>query len=407
MLSLWLLCMPAPSAGAPNGSNYGSNGVVVQTRPGTDVNALARDYNARVVSSVPSANLYTLAAATVPPGYPGGYPGGGTPPPTPKPPTSGGGGGKPGTKPPLPKDPRVITSEPNQNLNVQIHVGFDGNKGPGDEVNAAAYAAMRLDEAQQIADGTGVRVAVLDTGVDPTHPDVAGHLVDGYNALNPGTEPLDVADGTNNQAVGHGTMVASLIARVAPRAEIIPVRVMNGDGSGPLVNVIDGIRYAIAQKANIINISFGTPKESGLLDNALDAAEEAGVLIVAAAGNQGSRAHHYPASSGGTIAVASVDLSLAKSPFSNYGSEIQVDAAGANIRAASTGGGYAVWSGTSVATPFVSGAAALVWSTHPRMEGEAVGERLRQTAQSVDAHNPNYVGLLGGGLIDMARAAAR
>jgi subtilisin len=216
-----------------------------------------------------------------------------------------------------------------------------------------------------------------------------------------------VADGTNNQAVGHGTMVASLIARVAPRAEIIPVRVMNGDGSGPLVNVIDGIRYAIAQKANIINISFGTPNESGLLDKALDSAEEAGILIVAAAGNQGSRAHHYPASSGGTIAVASVDTSFAKSAFSNYGSEIQVDAAGANIRAAAAGGGYAVWSGTSVATPFVSGAAALVWSTHPQMEGDAVGERLRETAQSVDAYNPNYVGLLGGGLIDMARAAAR
>lgn len=330
---------------------------------------------------------------------PGGNTPGGNGPAGNAPGTSGSGGTT------LNNDPRIITYEPNQLVNVQIHVGFDGGKGQGDGANAPAYAAMRLDDAQRFADGAGVRVAVLDTGAAADHPDLQGHLIAGYNALNPAAPPADVPDGAANQAYGHGTMVASIIARVAPRAEIIPVRVLNGDGTGPLASVLDGVRYAISQKVNVINVSFGTPRESALLDQALDQAEEAGILVVAAAGNQGSRAKHYPASTGGTLAVASVETNLTRSPFSNFGSEIQIDAIGSGIRAAFPDGGYAIWTGTSVATPFVAGGAALTWSTHPRLEGEEVAQRIGSTAHSVDAVNPGFRGLLGHGLIDLARAA--
>lgn len=398
LLSLGMLLAPARSQGAARPKPL-PGGVVVRTRPGANVNTLARDYGARVVARVPDTSIYSLAPRTSLSGSPPAYPS--------EPATPAGPG--PTSPPILPvsSDPRVVAAEPNQDLNVQIHIGFDGDKEPGKGSNADAYAAMRLEEAHQVADGAGVRVAVLDTGVAPDHPDLQGHLAPGYNALSPGTAPLDLPDGVTNQAHGHGTMVASLLAEVAPKAEIIPVRVLNGDGSGSLFAVLQGIRYAVTQKVDVINLSFGTSRESSLLDQALDEAEEAGILIVAAAGNQGSRAKHYPASAGGTLAVASVETALTRSAFSNYGSEIQVVAVGSSIRAAFCDGGYATWSGTSVAAPFVSGGAALVLSTHPTWKGEEVAERLRDTAHSVDPFNPAHRGMLGHGLIDLAAAAAR
>lgn len=352
--------------------------VVVRVLPGTDIRSVAADYGTTLVGSVEASRLHGLRVPA--------------------------GKALAAFMQELWIDPRIIEVEFDHQLSVQIHVGFDGDRGPGGYRNQRAYHLIHLSHARLPALGKNVRVAVLDTGVALDHPDLRDHLVDGYNALDPSAAPRDLPDGATNVAVGHGAMVAGIIARVAPEAQIMPIRVLNGDGQGTLLSVARGIRYAIDHQAQIINVSFGTPQESDLLEEMLDEAEDAGIVIVASAGNEGANVRRYPAAFGGTLAVASVDVTMRKSPFSNYGSNVAVVAPGSRISSTFWDGRYATWSGTSVAAPFVSATAALILSAHPQMEGDAVAEAIRNTAHSVDLRNPAYRGRLGAGLIDVERA---
>ena len=286
----------------------------------------------------------------------------------------------------------------------QLHFSFDAGDQPGAYIDQNAYRQIHLGVAHSLSTGAGVRVAILDTGALARHPALIGHLVQGFNALRPGDAPNDVPDGNNNAAVGHGTMIAGLVARVAPGAKIVPVRVLNGDGIGTIFSVVAGIHYAVQHGARVINMSFGATQPSDALENAVDEANNAGIVIVAAAGNNDSGAPYYPASLGNVITVASVESNDVKSDYSNFGDCVGVVAPGTGIRSAYWNGGYANWSGTSFSAPFVTATAALICSLNPHYRPSRVIEQIQQAAHPVDRANPGYREQLGAGLLDIEGA---
>ena len=264
-----------------------------------------------------------------------------------------------------------------------------------------ATTTLRLAEAHRVSRGADTLVAVLDTGVDATHPALAGRVRSGYDYVDDDRSPADTTcgcdtdgDGHRDGAVGHGTFVAGTIALVAPEARILPLRVLDADGEGTVFAVATAVLDAVDAGADVINLSFGTDGDtrSKLLDKALDVADDAGVLVVAAAGNGGRGNQHYPANSKSVWAVGAMaadDIGLA--PFSNYGKWVDVAAAGEGIVGLMTRQRYVRWSGTSVATPIVSGQLALLRSTAPSVSAAKVRESIEKTARKVDGANGRKV----------------
>ena len=312
----------------------------------------------------------------------------------------------------LKSDPHVTFAEPDTYM-VTPEVDGDPFHFPVDRSMAPAnYFAQRAFTQVKVGDtlfkniGAGVVIAVLDTGATFNHPALANHYIQGYNALCPANPPQDIPDGKNNNDTGHGTMIAGIIARLAPGAKIMPVRVLNGDGVGTVLSVAEGIDYAVSHGANIINLSLGSIKPSQALSEAVEEANEAGVLIVCAAGNGGSSHPYYPAAYDGVLAVSSVDPLNRKSSFANYGSYISVVAPGNSIRSAYWNGGYATWSGTSFSVPFVCAEAALIMAKYPLMNSDQVSEWIQNTSLNVNKNNPAYSDKLGEGIIDIESAIA-
>lgn len=310
----------------------------------------------------------------------------------------------------LRQDSRVAWAEPDTYLNPpevngeQFHFAFDAGPNPGCYFNPQAFAQVHLGCAQSMTSGTDVVVAVLDTGATFDHPALRGHYLEGYNVLQPDAPACDVPDGLLNRAVGHGTMIAGVIARVAPGAKILPVRVLNGDGYGTVLDVAKGIDYAIHSGARVLNMSFGATHQSQALEEALREAKDASVVIVASAGNDASSIPHFPAASENVMAVASVEANYVKSSYSNFGDYISVVAPGTGIRSTYCTGGYANWSGTSFAVPFIAAEAALLLSRRPGLSSQETQGLIRGTARSVDEFNPQYLDLLGNGLVDIEAA---
>ena len=233
-------------------------------------------------------------------------------------------------------------------------------------------------------DGTNVRVAVIDSGVDYTHPDLAGNYAGGNDFTSADGDPMDDH--------GHGTHVAGTIAAamnnltgdpaaeegvvgVAPRALILAYKVCAADGTCSDFAIVQAIAQAVADGAKVINMSLGDTVFSQSLDDAVQDAWNANVVIVAGAGNDGTTAPFYPAAFDNVIAVGAFDEDHRRATFSNYGTWVDLSAPGNVIFStyplAACGGlssvpgdtGCYTWnSGTSMATPHVAGAAALVWS---------------------------------------------
>ncbi len=210
--------------------------------------------------------------------------------------------------------------------------------------------------------GNGVRVAVLDTGVQYNHPDLNGKVVRGYNFVERNWDPYDYN--------GHGTHVAGIIAAatnngigiagMAPGAQIYAVKVLSNSGSGTLNNIADGIIHAVDNGSKVINLSLGGPSGSTTLQNAINYAWNRGAVVVAAAGNEGTSRPSYPAYYSNAIAVAATDSADRKASFSNYGSWVDVAAPGVNILSTYPTNSLAYLNGTSMAAPYVAGQAALL-----------------------------------------------
>ncbi len=288
---------------------------------------------------------------------------------------------------------------------AQIHVAFDAGGQPGAYVDPSVTSQVDGYPTENSGVGMGTVVAVIDTGVDLEHPALQGHLIQGANMISSSAAAEDLPDGLLNDGVGHGTMVAGIIAEYAPGAQIMPIRVLNGDGMGTIMTVVKGIEYAIHHGANVINLSLGTNTYSDALEDAIEDAYKAGVIVVAAAGNNGSQVAHYPAALPNVISVAAVDQYNVKPAWSNYGPSVCVCAPGVGIRSTYWNGGYANWSGTSFSAPFVSAEAADVLSSSSEMSVDDVTHRICDTANGIGDQNPLFEGLLGEGIIDIQNAS--
>jgi hypothetical protein len=226
------------------------------------------------------------------------------------------------------------------------------------------------EKAWDVEQGSGdLVVAVLDTGVDVSHPDLSGRALAGYNFVD---DNQDVAD-----VYGHGTHVAGIIAAsgedgygvvgLAWRVSILPVKVLDGQGSGSYSDVIAGLRYAADNGAAVINLSLGGGARSQALQEAVDYARARGAVVVAAAGNEALNSLSYPAACQGVIAVGATGDYDQRASFSNTGEGLDIVAPGTSIYSTTPGGGYAYKSGTSMSTPQVSGAFALLLSQRPEL----------------------------------------
>lgn len=280
--------------------------------------------------------------------------------------------------------------------------------------------AIRLPEAHRTATGAGVRVAVLDTGLDRTHPLFAGRLArDGEGRLL-GRDFVDgdgdpsEGGGPGDPGWGHGTHVAGLVALAAPQARLMPVRVLDAAGRGNVWVLAEALMWAVDPDgqpttddgAGVINLSLGTTRKTRLLDIAVELvtcsdddddepdddyshpgfdADRAncdargGVVVMAGAGNAGNTTEkQYPAAerAEGALAITASSPSNVLAPFANRGGWVQLAAPGDQITSALPGGQWGVWSGTSMATPLAAGVAALVRQLEPDWKAVDVTKRL-------------------------------
>ncbi|MCC6650092.1 MAG: S8 family peptidase [Candidatus Eisenbacteria bacterium] len=318
----------------------------------------------------------------------------------------------------LEADPRVLSVEANQTLSVveahQKSWAFDdGLPTLQNTLEQPAATVLGVAGAQAASMGNGVRVAVLDTGVDPTHPLLAGRIVTTADFLDPSnTGAIDLTDGLDNdssgeadEAWGHGTHVAGIVAVAAPNVELMIGRVLDADGRGDVLGVAAGIRWAVDNGARVINLSLGTTATSHAIEEALEEAEEEGVLVVAAAGNRGTdNPTEYPARSRRAFAVAAADCDSRPTDFTSYGPFVDLVAPGVAIRSSYPGNRYRLWTGTSMAAPWASGTAALLLSVHPQWTPTQVQARLSASASPLREPKPSQHGKLGAGMLDVGAA---
>jgi subtilisin family serine protease len=273
--------------------------------------------------------------------------------------------------------------------------------------NQYAPAALGLAQAHPVSQGAGVRVAVLDTGIDLTHPVLATRLarnaqgqVLGYDFVDGDADPSETGR-RGDSAYGHGTHVAGLVALAAPAARLMPLRVLTPQGAGNAWVLAEALAWAMDPDgdprtddgAHVINLSLGSTTPTTLLKTATELAtcefddddddfRDPGfdadrarcasgqrAVVVAAAGNSGSDQERlYPAAeqAKGSIAVTASTQAGQLAPFGNRGSWIAIAAPGDRITSTLPGGGYGVWSGTSMAAPLVAGTAALLLATLPK-----------------------------------------
>ena len=276
-------------------------------------------------------------------------------------------------------------------------------------VNQTAFQQVNLLPAQSHYSGDGVIVAVLDTGIDAGHPAFAGRLLAGRDMVSDDAVPQDgpEAGEETGLAHGHGTHVSGIITRIAPQSKLLPVRVLDVNGRGNTYVLAYAIEWAVDNGADVINLSLGSEFDSQVLGDAIAAAQARGVVIVAAAGNDGGEIPQYPANFPGVISVTAVDGSDHKADFANFGAS-WVDLASPGVGITSTVPVsapvlYAAWSGTSMAAPFAAGAAALVRQQRPTASPAAIAAQLIAAGRNLDTANPAYAGKLGY-MLDIASA---
>jgi len=275
--------------------------------------------------------------------------------------------------------------------------------------NQPAVHRTNLSQAHAVSRGAGAVVAVLDTGIDLNHPVLSGSLTQArYDFVDDDGVPEDAfnnvdddGDGFVDEAGGHGTHVVGIVHLVAPEARLMPLRVLDSDGQGNIFIVAEAIIYAVNHGASVINLSMGTWQSSTLLQDVLDEVTASGVVVVGAAGNLNADVPQYPAAAACALAVTAVNPGLVKSTYASYGQWVDLAAPGDRIYSTYPDNGFAWWKGTSMATPFVAGQAALIRSADPDLSLEDVGMLISNTARPVDKQNPQYKGLLGTGQVDI------
>jgi len=324
----------------------------------------------------------------------------------------------------LRRDPDVLWAEPNGWVHASGVV-------PNDTFYQAQQGHLRLiglPEAWVFTTGDANPIAVIDTGVDLDHPDLEAKVWTNADEI-PGNDVDDDGNGYVDDVHGwdfvngdaepqddqsHGSHVAGIaaahtdnatgIAGVAWQSPIMPLKVLDNQGDGTWADVAEAIIYAADNGARILNLSLGGEESSQTIKEAVSYAQSQGCLVVAAAGNSDSQPApvDYPAALPGVVAVAATTDDDTPASFSNRGPEVDATAPGVDIFSASRSGSYYFNSGTSMATPHVSGLAALVWSLQPAWTADQVTHVITSTAH--DVYSPGWDARTGWGRID-AQAA--
>jgi subtilisin family serine protease len=319
-----------------------------------------------------------------------------------------------------------------------------------------AFQIVRSDTARLLSTGKGLTIADINSAVDYSHPALRGHLTAGYDfvidrpsdfTLNQSSASfldqssasfldqssasfldqssasfldqstasfldqstasfLDQSSASfldaTNPAHGHGTMVAGILAALAPDAMIMPIRAFDDNGNADHFTIAKAIRWAVDHGADVINMSFGTLENSKILKDAIEYGHRNGVTMIASAGNENTDEPQYPAAFDKVVSIAATNLRDMKAPFSNYGSFVDVAAPGVSIITAYPGGYYAVVSGTSFSTPIVAAEAALLRDVRQK---ENVKDPIKKGTVKIDHRNPGLK--LGEGRVDIGMALRR
>ncbi len=290
------------------------------------------------------------------------------------------------------------------------------------------FEAWDLFSDAQTEPGRDIVVAVIDTGVNFSHPDISANKwintseIPGNGVDDDGNGYIDdingwdfVSNDNNPSDVhGHGTHCSGTIAGVtnntigvagiSPNTRIMAVKGLNDYGSGYISWLSNCIIYAADNGADVLSNSWGGGGSSSTLTTAVNYAHAKGCLVVAAAGNSNTNVSGFmPANIPNAIAVAATDRNDVKAYFSNYGPGIDISAPGVAILS-TVGAGYSSWSGTSMACPHVSGIAALMFSIDPNLTNTEIREKLKSTADNIDAENPSWQGQLGTGRVNAYKA---
>ncbi|MFL6213589.1 MAG: S8 family serine peptidase [Blastocatellia bacterium] len=385
--------------------------VLVEIKPGASIDAVAARYEMRLKQRIYGTNFYRLG--------------------TPK--------NKKEAKfrKRLANDPDVLSATLNPVITTPVNVfgrsviGFPGDH-PTPGQSRAQYLAQQfagdLVALQARSTGTGIIVAVIDTGLDRNHPDISNHLwtdpgetpddnidndndgltddVYGWDFYNNNKDTMEHPASTQTTIAGHGTFIAGLITLLAPDVKIMPVRAFSPEGVSDAFTIAEAIKYAVDHGAKIINLSFGTSEASQVMRDAVTYAKGRGVLMIAAVGNEdkgNDAAPQFPANwSADVMGVAALDANDRKAGFSNFGSNVSVSALGINLVSAYPLAGsapdYATWSGTSFAAPLATAEAALLLEKAPLQQ--SVRDLIESSAVNIDARNPGFINKLGKGRID-------
>ena len=314
---------------------------------------------------------------------------------------------------------RIRINDPLKFINFLEKEDIEFDVGRNAPLSTPKYPSSRILEAEESFSGTsmewlgvnedrkkagsGVKVAILDTGIDAKHESLIGMRISEISLLD---------DDGSNLNLGHGSAIASVIAGqrndfmgMAPSSEILSIRVLNENGEGDSFTVAKGIVTAVDQGADIINLSLGGFGSSSVMDNAIEYAKSKNVLLVSAVGNDGTQAVSYPASHNDVVAVTSVDANARVSSFSNFGPEVDISAPGVGIFTAWEDNEFVQSSGTSIATAFVTGALASELSRSPSLNKTEVLNALYTNADETE--KPGMDIWSGRGVLNMRRVEQR
>lgn len=266
-----------------------------------------------------------------------------------------------------------------------------------------AVKRVNAHNYHQITKGKGIKVAVIDSGIDATHPDLVNNVKGGYDFINDNDYIYDDCN--------HGTKVAGIIAAennnigvlgIAPESSIYSLRVMQFSSTrgcyGWTSTMAEAVEWSIENNMDIINLSLGGSGYSYTNETAVNKAYDAGILIIAGAGNNGNKSECndnecilYPAALDNVIAVSATTANDYIASFSSRGTEVELTAPGYNISTTSNGGGYRPFSGTSCASPVIAGVAALLMSTYPEKTNVEIREKLIEIAEDLGQEGRDIV----------------
>ena len=272
----------------------------------------------------------------------------------------------------------------------------------GSNGNASSWQAseLSLPQAWQVAaKSPGAVVAIVDTGVEASHTALAGRVLPGWNFV---AGNSDISDDN-----GHGTALAGVVAATCPNCKILPVKVLGADLTGTWSTIAEGITWAVDHGAAVINLSIGGPRATDAVGAAVAYAVSRGVIVVAAAGNDGRNESFYPAMYPGVISVAGIDENASRYVWSNFGSWVSVAAPGCATTSWIGNSYTSNFCGTSTAAPFVSGVAGLARSVRPDLSPAQLLSGLSASDDPLPDASTSAFGRVDAGRLLLSLAPAR